>query len=83
MLSRPVRDYLAGLIRTMRLFWGDAFQPVVLVERKMSAGALVVVDVRRQDAEQMALVEDHDVIQTLIRDSSQFLRLSIPKTNPG
>ena len=30
----------------------------------MRAGALVVVDVRRQDAAQMALVEDHDVIQT-------------------
>lgn len=30
----------------------------------MRAGALVVVDVRGQDAAQMALVEDHDVIQT-------------------
>ena len=36
----------------------------ILVEREMRAGALVVVDVRRQDAAQMALVEDHDVIQT-------------------
>src|ERR1700730_16253115 len=31
----------------------------------MSAGTLVVVDVRGEDAAQMALVEDHDVIQTL------------------
>ena len=37
----------------------------ILVERKMRAGALVVVDVRGQDATQMALVEDHDVIQAL------------------
>ena len=37
----------------------------ILVERKMSASALVVVDIRGQDAAQMALVEDHDVIQTL------------------
>src|SRR6202030_1394488 len=31
----------------------------------MSAGTLVIVDVRGEDAAQMALVEDHDVIQTL------------------
>ena len=31
----------------------------------MRAGALVIVDVPGQDAAQMALVEDHDVIQTL------------------
>ena len=31
----------------------------------MRAAALVVVDIRRQDATQMALAEDHDVIQTL------------------
>ena len=37
----------------------------ILVERKMCAGALVVVDIRRQDAAQMTLVEDHKVIQTL------------------
>lgn len=37
----------------------------ILVERKMSAGALVIVDVRAEDATQMALVEDQDVIQTL------------------
>jgi hypothetical protein len=36
----------------------------ILIERKMRARALVVVDVRGQDAAQMALVEDHDVIQT-------------------
>ena len=37
----------------------------ILVERKMRAGALVIVDVRGQDATQMALVEDQDIIQTL------------------
>jgi hypothetical protein len=31
----------------------------------MRAGALVVVNIRRQDATQMALVEDHDVVETL------------------
>jgi hypothetical protein len=34
----------------------------ILVEREMRASALVVVSVRRQDAAQMSLVEDHDVI---------------------
>ena len=37
----------------------------ILVERKMRAGVLVVVDVRRQDAAQMTLVKDHEVIETL------------------
>ena len=37
----------------------------ILVERKMSPGALVIVDVRGEDAAQMAFVEDHDMIQTL------------------
>ena len=46
--------------------WHDpARVRTILVERKMSAGALVVVDVRGQDSAQMALVEDHDMIQTL------------------
>src|SRR5208282_5985932 len=40
----------------------------ILVERKMRAGALVIVDVRGQDAAQMALIEDHDVIQTFATD---------------
>jgi len=37
----------------------------ILAERQMRAGALVVVDIRGQDAAQMALVKDHDVIKTL------------------
>ena len=46
--------------------WHDrARVRAILVERKMSARSMVVVDVRREDAAQMALVEDHDVIQTL------------------
>jgi hypothetical protein len=31
----------------------------------MGAASVVVVDVRGEDAAQMALVEDHEVIQTL------------------
>ncbi len=46
-----------------RLNW--AWVRAILVERKMRAGALVVVDVRGQYAAQMALVEDHDMIQAL------------------
>ena len=46
--------------------WHDpAGVGAILVERKMCAGTLVVVDVGGQDATQMALVEDHEVIQTL------------------
>ena len=37
----------------------------ILIERLMSTGALVIIDVRGEDAAQMAPVEDHDVIQTL------------------
>ena len=37
----------------------------IFVERKMRAGVLVVIEVRGHDAAQMALVKDHDVIQTL------------------
>ena len=40
----------------------------ILIERKMRAGALVVVDVRGQDAAQMALVEDHEVVETFATD---------------
>ncbi len=31
----------------------------------MRAGSLVIVDIRGEDAAQMALVEDHDVIKAL------------------
>ena len=37
----------------------------IFVERKMRAGAVVVIEVRGHDAAQMALIKDHDVIQTL------------------
>jgi len=40
----------------------------ILIERKMRAGALVIVDIRGQDAAQMALVEDHDVVETFATD---------------
>jgi hypothetical protein len=43
--------------------WHDrARVRAILVERKMRAGALVVVDVLRHDAAQVVLVKDHDVI---------------------
>ena len=46
--------------------WHDrAWVGAILVERKVSTGALVIVDIRGEDAAQMALVEDHEVIQTL------------------
>jgi hypothetical protein len=59
--------------------WHDrARVRTVLVERKMSAGALVIVDVRGQDAAQMALVEDHDMVQTLATyRTNQALDLSV------
>ena len=34
----------------------------------MGTGALVIVDMRRQDPAQMAPVEDHEVIQTFATD---------------
>jgi hypothetical protein len=37
----------------------------ILVERKMRAGSLVIVDVGGQHTTQMALVENHHVIQAL------------------
>ena len=40
----------------------------IFIERKMRAGALVVVDVRGQDAAEMALIEDDDVVQALPSD---------------
>jgi hypothetical protein len=38
----------------------------------MRAGVLVVVAVRGQDAAQVALVEDHDVIQTLATNRTDY-----------
>jgi hypothetical protein len=37
----------------------------ILIEREMGSRAVVVIEVRGQDAMQMSLVEDDDVIQTL------------------
>ena len=48
--------------------WHDqARVRAVLLERKMGTGPLVIVDIRGQNAMQMAFVKDHDVIQTLAR----------------
>ena len=40
----------------------------ILVERKMGARSMVILEVGRQDATQMAFVEDHHVIQVLAAD---------------
>ena len=62
MLAGDLRDsdHLSDLARCDRARFRTIF-----VERKMGSGALVVVYVRGQDAAQMTLVQDHDVIQTL------------------
>jgi hypothetical protein len=39
-----------------------AWVGAILIERKVRAGSMVVVDIRRQDTAKLALVEDHDVI---------------------
>ena len=47
------------------LGWHDrARVRTILVERNMRPGSMVVIDIRGQHAAQMALVDDHDVIQT-------------------
>src|ERR1022692_3677960 len=53
-------DHLSDSARHDRAWVG-----AILIERKVGAGSMIVVDIRRQDAAQMALVEDHNVIQTL------------------
>ena len=47
-----------------------AWVGAILVERKMRACSMVVVDVARQDAAQMARIEDDEVIQTLAADGT-------------
>ncbi len=51
-------DHLSDLVWHNRAGVG-----AILVERKMRASSLVIVDVGGQDAAQMALVEDRHVIQ--------------------
>jgi len=54
--------------------WHDrAGLGAILVERKMSAGALVIVEVRGEDSAQMALIEDHNGDRD-IRGESNRLR---------
>ena len=49
--------------------WHDrARVRTILVERKMSPSSMVVIDIRGQDAAQMALVEDHEVVETFAPD---------------
>jgi hypothetical protein len=49
------------------LAWHDWWRDgAILVGRRMRAGALVIVDIRRQDAAQMSLVEGYDVVQKLV-----------------
>jgi hypothetical protein len=47
---------------------GRLYRPLlraILVQGKMRPGAMVIVEVRYEDAAQMALVEDDQVVQTL------------------
>jgi len=60
-------DYLPNPARRDR-----ARVRTILVEREMSATALVVGDVRGQDAAQMTLVENQDVIQTLAANRTDY-----------
>jgi hypothetical protein len=53
-------DHLTDPARHDRAWVG-----AILVERKMGAGSMLVVDVPRQNAAQMALVEHHNVIKKL------------------
>jgi hypothetical protein len=40
----------------------------ILVERKMRSGVMMILKIARQDAAQVTLVEDDDVIETLTAD---------------
>jgi hypothetical protein len=40
----------------------------ILAEREMRPGLMVVINITGQNPAQMALVEDHDVIETLATD---------------
>jgi hypothetical protein len=55
------RDHVPSGGRTNR-----TMSRAVLHQRQMRAGAVIVVAVRGEDATQMALVEDDQVIQTYI-----------------
>ena len=59
--------------------WHDrARVTAIFVEREMRPCALVIIDVRAQDAAQMALVEDHNVIQKLAANrTDRMLDVSI------
>src|SRR5438094_507249 len=49
-----------------RLYWTRT--RALLAERKMRSGVMMVLKIARQNAAQMALVEDDDVIQTFATD---------------
>ena len=59
------RNDLPGVSRLHRPFVGS-----VLGERQMSAGAVVVVEVRREASMQMPFVQDNHVIEALSPDRS-------------
>ena len=56
-------DDLAG---RRRLYTGRSW--AILVERKMSSGLVMILKIARQDAAQVALVEDDDMVQTFAAD---------------
>src|SRR5713101_463584 len=54
-LARGRRTYRAGL-------------RAILVEREMRSGAVIVLEIGRQDAAQVGFIENDDVIETLAAD---------------
>jgi len=72
------REALVTVVRTTDLRDGDdsadprrldgARVRTILVERKMRPGAVVIIHVGREDAAQMALVEDDDMVQAFPPD---------------
>ena len=44
----------------------------IFVERKMRATAVIVIEVRGHEAAQMTLIKDHDVIQTLAANRTDY-----------
>jgi hypothetical protein len=61
--DRWERDDFAGFGWVYRAALGT-----ILVEREMRSRRVVVLKVRRQDAAQVTLIEDDDVIETLTAD---------------
>src|ERR1017187_1592796 len=53
-----------------RLAYGPGLRPI-LGEREMRPRPMIVLNVRRQDAAQMTLIENYDVIETVLAQNSE------------